>query len=99
FPHAVVDFPPMGDDKFPALPQHLLHLAIDLPLFPEEMGDGFHDFAVDIELVLFTGGISDSHWSRSGVTAQMFQLAFLRRPLAVDIVQDPQLRASESRRV
>ena len=95
FPHAMVGLTPVFADKLAALPEHLLHFTIELPIL-KKMSDGFDDLAVSVELDLLAGGVAETDGTRTRVAGEMIERAFVGRAFAINIVEDPQLRPRQS---
>src|SRR5688572_20470714 len=96
-PDTIVRFTPMMADVAAKVAQHPLRFTVQAAPAPQEMRHRFNHLAVNIQLQLVTGRVSDPYRARSRIAAQMSQLAFFVHRSAVYIVCDSQLWASEAR--
>src|SRR5436190_17294229 len=76
------------------LAQHLLHLVVRF-FFSKKIANGLDNFAVNVELRLFAGGIANPHRPRTAVSAEMLQLTFSYRAFTKNIVSHASLRPGE----
>src|SRR4051794_25505158 len=63
------------------------------------MDDGFDNLAVHIELQLITRSVSGSNWQGIHVTIKVRKLDFLWHTVAINVVNNSKLGASEARGV
>ena len=71
FPHPIVRLAPVRADILSALPQHVSRVAIEIFLFANEMRNGFHHFAVKVELHLLACSVTDARRTRISVSIKM----------------------------
>ena len=83
----------------PQLPQHPLGLPVQAATGLHEVSYRVDHFAVHIELPLLHRQVADSDRPRPAVSRQMIQRALIRRHVAVDIVEHPELGPGQTGRV
>src|SRR5207237_1388655 len=79
--------------------ERALRIAIEGPSAAHEVRRCADDLAVDVELDLVRGCISDAHRPRAAMAGEVQELALLRRLASVDVVEDAQLRPGSAGRV
>src|SRR6266511_1299600 len=99
FPERAVRPSPVVADEPATIAEHPLRVAVELVTMTHELSDCIDDFAVDIELELLGGGVSDSHRTGAAEAGEMGQLALAARRPAIDVVEHMQLGVGEASRM
>ena len=90
---------PVPADVFAPAPQHPLGLPVQAAAGLHEVGHRIDHLAVHIELPLLHRQVADPDRPRLAVSRQVIQRALIRRLVAVDIVEHPQLGPGQAGRV
>jgi hypothetical protein len=96
FPQALVRHLPVATHVLAKVTEHSLRLPIKGTSSSSELGGGVDHFAVDVELGLLGRGVANTDRSGSPVTRQMVQGPFSGGTLAVNVIENPQLRPGQA---